>query len=135
MYDIGDCKLPVCLYNSRDHSGDKTILYNENRIMMKKTAPGLSMFFDRKMVEKMVGVLDNVGHDHDTYGWDYRAIAYLGLPWITPEVSFLEHYGGDGLHNIDYETDRAINPTQYLQERRHSILRYLTEDIKLEIEF
>jgi hypothetical protein len=135
LYEMGDGKLPVCIYNSSDHSGEKTIFYNKNGIMLKKTAPGFSMFFDRKMVEKIVSVLNNIGHEHDNYGADYRAIAYLGLPWITSETSYAEHYGAGGINNLDYETDRAINPTQYLQERRQAILRYLTQDIQLEIDF
>jgi hypothetical protein len=135
LYNIGDCKLPVCLYNSPYHSDDKTVLYNKRGIMIKKTAPGVSMFLDRKMVEKIVNALNKIGNDHDMYGWDYMVIAYLGLPWISPEISFLEHYGGGGLHNIDFEIDRAINPTQYLKDRRNDIIKYLTEDVNLQILF
>lgn len=135
LYEMGDRKLPVCIYNSKDHLGDKFILYNNNGIMLKKTAPGFSMFYDRKMVEKIVSVLNKVDNDHDNYGWDYRAIVYLGLPWITSETSYLEHYGFGGIHNADFETDRAINPTGYLQEKRESILAYLMRDTPLRTEF
>jgi hypothetical protein len=135
LYEIGDRKLPICIYNSSDHMGEKTVFYNKNGIMLKKTAPGFSMFFDRKMVEKIVSILDSIGHEHDNYGADYRAIAYLGVPWITSETSYAEHYGAGGINNLDYETDKAINPTPYLQERRQAILQYLTQDIQLEIDF
>jgi tetratricopeptide (TPR) repeat protein len=133
LYDIGNKKLPVCLYNSKDHSNENNILDYRNGIFLRKTAPGVSMFYDRKMVEKIVSVSDKVHNEHADYNWDYRAIAYLGLPWITPETSYLEHYGGGGIHSTDYETDRAINPTKYVQERREAILKYLIQDIEIEI--
>lgn len=135
LYEIGGKRLPVCIYNSSDHWSDKTVFYCNNGIILKKTAPGFSMFFDRSMVKKIVSVLNDIGHCHDNYGADYRAIAYLGLPWITSATSYAEHYGAGGINNLDYETDRAINPTRYLQERRQDILQYLTEDIQLNIDF
>ena len=110
-------------------------MYHGNGVFLKKTAPGDSLLFDRKMVEKIVSVLDKVGNAHDNFSWDYRAIAYLDLPCITSEKSYSEHYGGNGIHNDDYERDKALNPTQYLQDRRESILKYLTQDIDLEIDF
>ena len=135
LYEIGDRKLPICLYNSNEHAHETNIVYCKNGISLRKTAPGISLFFNRKMVEKIVSILDRVDDDHNRYNLDYRAIAYLGLPCITPEISFLEHYGGGGIHNSDYEKDRAITPTEYLQYRRKAILDYLTQDIELQINF
>ena len=135
LYEIGYRKFPVCLYNSKDHSHENNILDYRNGIFLRKTAPGVSMFYDKKMVEKIVTVIDKASNEHANYNWDYRAIAYLGLPWITPEKSYLEHYGGGGIHSTDYEKDRAINPTEYLQDRREAILKYLTQDNKIEITF
>jgi peptidylprolyl isomerase len=135
LYKMGDRKLPVCIYNTIFHMQEGNILYHGNGIFLRKTAPGVSMFYDRKMVEKIVSMLDKIGNSHDDFGWDYRAIAYLDLPWITSETSYLEHYGGNGSHNYDYERDRALNPTKYLKEKRESILKYLTQDIELKIPF
>ena len=134
LYEMGERLLPVCIYNTRFHMHPSCIVYHGNGIFLKKTAPGVSLLFDRKMVEKIVSILDNVGHFHDDFGWDYRAIAYLDLPCITSEKSYLEHYGGDGIHNNDFERDKALNPTQYLQNRREYILKYLTQDIELEVD-
>jgi tetratricopeptide (TPR) repeat protein len=122
LYEIGNRKLPVCLFNSAFHLDPRIILYRKDGILLKGTAPGISMFYDRKMVERIVSMLNR---HHDTSPWDCMSLKYLGLPWITPETSYLEHYGGGGIHNADYEKDRAINPTEYLQERRSPILRYL----------
>jgi Tfp pilus assembly protein PilF len=132
LYEMGERKLPVCLFNSAFHMEPRIILYRRNGVMLKGTAPGVSMFYDRAMVEKIVSMLDR---HHDTSIWDYTALKYLGLPWVTPETSYLEHYGGGGVHNADYERDRAINPTTYLQDRRDSILSYLIKDEELRINF
>jgi hypothetical protein len=93
------------------------------------------MFYDRKMVEKIVSMMDRVGDAHDAISWDLRAVSYLDLPWITPEVSYLEHYGANGVNNYDYERDRAMNPTEYLKERREPILKYLTVDADFTMNF
>jgi len=134
LYDIGSHALPVCLYNSVFHMQPETILYCRNGMMLKKTAPGVSMLFDRKMARKILSVKDAISKQHSV-SWDYGAAEYLGLPWITPETSFLEHFGADGIHNDDYNRDRAINPTKYLQERRASLLQYLQHDTELTIPF
>jgi peptidylprolyl isomerase len=135
LYEIGNCRLPVCLYNTQYHNQANNILYNNQGIMLKKTAPGVSMFFDRSMVDKIVSVMDKSGNAHDLISWDYRVIAYLDLPWITSETSYLEHFGADGIHNADFERDRAINPSQYLRERRESVIQYLTKNSNQEIDF
>ena len=135
LYEIGNKRLPVCLYNSQFHMDPNIILFYKSGLILKETAPGFSMFYDRKMVDKIVAKLDKVGIDNRHISWDYKASSYLCLPYITPERSFLEHYGAGGKSNIDYERDRAINPTKYLQERRESILKYLIENIDMQINF
>ena len=135
LYEIGNKRLPVCLYNSQFHMDPNIILFYKSGLILKETAPGFSMFYDRKMVDKIVAKIDKVGIDNRHISWDYKASSYLCLPYITPERSFLEHYGAGGKSNIDYERDRAINPTKYLQVRRESILKYLIENIDMQINF
>lgn len=135
LYEIGDRKLPVSIYNSKHLMGEKFVFYSKDGIMLKKAAPGFSMFFDRKMVQKIVSISNKVGSENDIYSADYLAIAYLGLPWITSETSYAEHYGAGGINNKDYESERALNPTEYLLKRRQAILEYLTQDIELQINF
>ncbi len=125
LYEIGNRKLPVCLFN-RVHIVPNNILLHKNGIILKKLASGASMFYDRRMVERIVSIADNADKDHEILAWDYRVMVYLNLPWITSETSYLEHFGSGGIHNYDYEMDRALNPTKYLQERWDPILKYLT---------
>jgi hypothetical protein len=135
LYRMGNGNLPVSLYNSIFTMQPRMILNRKNGIMLKTTAPGCSMFYDRNMVKKIVTMLDRGDKTFDYLPWDNKAVAYLGLPWITPETSYLEHYGAGGISNINYERDRAINPTLYLMERRESILNYLINDVEIGIAF
>ena len=93
------------------------------------------MLYDRRMVEHIVSKLDKAGKNPGEPDWDYVAGIYLGLPWITPETSFLEHFGAYGVHNADHDSDRAMNPTEYLRTRREFIVESLTHDTDLQIDF
>lgn len=135
LYETGNRKLPVCLFNSKVHMADKNILFRKNGIILKRFTSGASMLYDRTMVEKIVSMNDNATADHHMLAWDYRVMVYLGLPWLTSETSYAEHFGGGGIHHNDYETDRALNPTQYLHEKREAILKYLTQNGELQITF
>lgn len=133
LYDLGNGELPVCIYNSRFHMFSEILLFHQNGIFLKRTAPGVSMFFDKKMVERIVRMINKSRGFHKYLSWDYRIIAYLDKPFITSETSFLEHFGADGIHNTDFDRDCALNPTIYLKQRREPIIRYLTEDIPISI--
>ncbi len=133
LYEIGEKKLPVCIYNTIHHMQPNIILFQNNFVILKRTAPGVSMFFDKKMVEKIINILDNIGGYQDDLSWDYRVIAYLDRPVITSVTSYLEHFGVSGIHNIDFERDKALNPTKYLQDRREKIINYLTGKSQLDI--
>ncbi|MFZ5906225.1 MAG: tetratricopeptide repeat protein [Nitrospirota bacterium] len=129
LYRMGNARFPVCLFNSIFHMHPETVLCCSDEILMKKTASGISMLFDRNMVEKILSVSDTPGGGFEhIYPWDRRAMACLGLPWITPAMSYVEHYGASGVNNDNYEKDRAIFATPYLRERRDAVLRYLLND-------
>lgn len=135
LYEAGSGRLPVSLFNSIFTMQPKMILYLKNGMFLKTTAPGNSMFYDREMVKRIVAASDKADKTFDHIPWDNKAVEYLGLPWVTPELSYLEHFGANGINNDNYERDRAINPTGYLRERRESILKYLRHDIDLQINF
>jgi len=135
LYTKGKGMFPVSLFNNIFMLQPRLILSYEKGIFIKSSAPGASMFYDRKMVNKIVSTSDNIGNLLDYLPWDNKAIACLQLPWITPAISYLEHFGAGGLNNDNYERERAVNPTDYLRERRDPILRYLTRDIALDVIF
>lgn len=133
LYAKGNGRLPVSLFSNIFMLQPRLILLHENGVYLKTSAPGASMFFDRKMVETIVTVAGNIGSIIDYLAWDNKAVACLRLPWIAPEQSYLEHFGAGGLHSDNYERERAINLTEYLQERREPILQYLAEGDDLRI--
>jgi Tfp pilus assembly protein PilF len=132
LYEAGNRKLPVCLFNSEFHKF--ATLYSENGFLLRLTAPGVSMFYTREMVQKIIAPAESEEYTYLFDVWDFRAIAHLGLPWVVPATSFLEHYGAGGINNRDYDRDRALNPSQYLQEKRDSILKHLKEGAELDID-
>jgi tetratricopeptide (TPR) repeat protein len=128
LYKKGNKKLPVSLFNSVFTLQTNMILYYKQGFFLKTTAPGNSMFYDRSMVEKIVMESDREKSTFDHIPWDNKAVACLGLPWITPEISYLEHFGSGGMNNDSYERDRAVNPTDYLRQKRDLILKYLGDE-------
>lgn len=121
-------KMPVCLYNSFFHSKKQNIKFENNEISIRITAPGISMFFDKNMVEKIVEKLEENKKDPD-YAWDYKCQEWLNRHWVTSKTSYLEHFGAESnsLHTTkgDWEKDRAINPTKFLASQRKKIINYL----------
>jgi tetratricopeptide (TPR) repeat protein len=128
LYEKGKRKLPVSLFNSIFTFQPRMILYHKDGVLLKTTAPGTSMFYDRQMVEKILSASEQTGNIFDYLPWDNRAVAFLGLPWVTSELSYLEHFGAHGMHNDNFERDRAINPTEYLQKTREAVIDYLMQD-------
>jgi|GEM_PF-2996924 len=135
LYEKGGRRFPVSLFNNIFMLQPRLILYFRKGLFIKNSAPGASMFFDRSMVETILSVSDKIGGELDYLPWDNKAVACLRLPWITPEISYLEHFGAGGLNSDNYERERAVNPTDYLEQRRGSILRYLGQGICDEPEF
>jgi glycosyltransferase involved in cell wall biosynthesis len=125
-------KLPVCLYNTIHHSQPQNTKFQNDEVMLRITAPGISMLYSREMVEKIVESLEiykkQTGED-PIYAWDYRAQEWLRRPWITSKTSYIEHYGADenSMHTPKgmWDRDRAVNPTEYLQSNRNDLISYL----------
>jgi hypothetical protein len=128
MLDKTRQKIPICLYNSRFHCSPSNNMAGNTRLILRKSAPGISHFYTRDMVARIVCRLDALKSDPD-YGWDYIAPQLLGLPFLTTANSFVEHFGAvvGSMHTRagDWNRDRAINPTSYLAKLRGPIIAYL----------
>ena len=125
-------KLPVCLYNSVYHSQAQNNKFQNDEVMLRITAPGVSMYYSKEMVDAIVEELDKQTED-PIYAWDYRAQEWLKRPWITPKTSYVEHFGAspESMHTPEgmWNRDRAVNPTEYLQDIREDVISYLDGDI------
>lgn len=121
-------KFPICLYDTVWHSQKENLLKEGNDVWMRRTAPGISQFYSKSMVQKIVEQLDQQKNDPD-YAWDYRCLEYLKLPTITTKTSYVEHFGAtkDSIHanEGEWDRDKANNPTDYLKNIRRSVIDYL----------
>jgi hypothetical protein len=135
LYELGNKELPVCIYNSRFHAKPENVIFFKNGVSLRKTAPGVSMLYDKNMAERIIRYIDKIGSFLNDISWDYRIIAYLDKPFITTDISYLEHFGAEGIHNADFERDRAINPTFYLKSMRQNIINFLVNGEYLDIKF
>lgn len=104
------------LYNTKLHN--KFTLQEEGDIIYRRHCPGISFFFEQSKME--------IPEKLDT-NWDFvfgRAFKKAAIS----KVSFVEHFGADGIHNVDFERDRAENPTPWLQAERIRILNILSKN-------
>lgn len=113
----------ICLYNAQFHSpknGRKEASYIDDKTVLRGMNPGISMFFriqDFKDNPTKVQVPDGRGWD----GYYSQTISRRRV--ITSLVSFVEHIGFGGFHNISsWERDRALNPTNHLVEVRKNVI-------------
>jgi hypothetical protein len=120
--------MPICLYNSVFHDQPNNCVGGTDRLLLRKTAPGISHLYDRAMIARIVQGLATLAADPD-YGWDYIGPAFLGVPFVTTKTSYVEHFGAvpGSMHTTagDWDRDRALNPTPYLAARRQQVIDFL----------
>lgn len=118
--------LPACLYSTRWHSNNLEKRFGD--IEVRRHAPGISHLYSKEMVRRIVTVLDQQKNDPN-YSWDFYVSDYLGLPFLTSTVSYIEHFGAsrESMHSPEgaWDRDRATNPTPYLKDLRERVIAYL----------
>lgn len=126
---------PVGLFNSVFHQN--RLMGENEEFFLYETCPGISMCFTREMARVIVDHLDRDPLAESTYGWDMNWPKALKKPFLIPKNSYVEHFARDrfeaGMHSgnsgicpnalLDFERDRALNPTDYLIEIRPFILK------------
>lgn len=128
--------LPLSVYNCRNHSYIKNLIFETDMFLILKTMPGISQCYTRDMAEIIVQALNCSAELESTYGWDYIYPALLRRHCLISKVSMVEHFARDryeaGMHTtnsgsgpdalIDFERSRALNPTPYLFHIRDEII-------------
>lgn len=119
-------KHPVSIYNTNWHR-KHTIKYNKvDDFYWRKTMPGISQLYDRKMVEKIVAALKK--HGSPKSAWDYKVVEYLGMKCVTSKTSYVQHFGGKGsIHHQFLKSEVAVEPTEYLKEMWDPIVEKITQ--------
>jgi hypothetical protein len=139
--------MPVCLYRSAFHEQPDNVLWRGPQTSVRHTAPGVSQLYDREMAEVIVRGLAADPRYETLYGYDYYLPAMLVRPFVQSETSYLEHFARDtfegGLHTknsgtgtdalADFERDRALNPTPYLQKLRPLVIDYILQRAQIDV--
>lgn len=126
---------PVGLFNSVFHQS--RLMAENEKFFLYETCPGISMCFTRDMVKLIVDYLDREPSAESTYGWDMTWPKALKRPFLVPKNSYVEHFARDrfeaGMHSnnsgispdalLDFERDRALNPTEYLIKARPFVIK------------
>lgn len=141
-YAPNGVRLPVCLYNSSFHNQPENILSRNAEVSFRRTAPGISHMYDQEMVQLIVDGLSMNPELETMYDYDFNLPRFLRRPFIQSEVSLVEHFARDryegGMHSensgveketvaADFERDRALNPSHYLELIRPVVIDYILE--------
>lgn len=132
-----ESRFPICLFNSVFHSHHENLISDKGQLLFRRTAPGVSQAYCRFSAQKIVEHLDHHPEMETIYGWDYHWPSILQVPFLQTKASYLEHFARDrfesGMHSSnsglmtasasqDFERDRALNPTPFLQSIRQDII-------------
>jgi len=94
---------------------------------VNRMCQGVSFFYDFGSLE---GIKYNKKVDPRTSpGWDNMTSRVLKR-FIVSGVSYLEHFGANGLTTREYSDNRAYNPTMWLQNMRDSVIESLHDQGK-----
>jgi len=135
MAEMG-VSFPVSLYNTIHHNKPGNVLAENDAFYFTRDIPGVSHCYNREIAAVIVDQLNRSANLEFAYGWDFSFIRALNRPCLLSKTSYLEHFARDknegGMHNPwsgtgpagydDFEKDRAVNPTRYLQELRSIII-------------
>lgn len=128
---------PLSLYNTHWHRNN--LVDEDDRYYYSKRIPGISHCYTREIAKEIVDKFyENPDLTH-SYGWDDNFISAIGRTCRFTKISYVEHFARDryegGMHarvtgtgiesRIDFERDRASNPTPYLQLIRQQVIDYI----------
>ena len=125
MYE--NTKLPCSIFNSK-YVPQAYGYIQQLDILVKPGFTGISEFFHRTHVEKIVQFMDQHGDFKDT--WDCVVWSILGNKFSVSATSYTEHFGVAGMHHKTWDSERALNPTVYLQEKWNEYVPKLDEIYK-----
>jgi hypothetical protein len=104
----------IGLYNTNLHYHNN--ISQTDSLIMRKACPGISFFYE---ISKLKECPDKIYNS-----WDYVFGDKLA-PAAISKVSYVEHFGAGGIHNKDFDRDRAANPTPWLMEQRSRLIPLL----------
>jgi hypothetical protein len=119
--------LPCSIFHSK--YVPQSIAYAKDAdILIKPGFTGISEFFHRTHVEKIVNYLNIHGDFQDM--WDCVIWGILGHRFAVSGTSYTEHLGVDGMHHKTWDSEKSLNPTLYLKEKWDEIVPQLDAILK-----
>jgi len=118
---------PICLYNTVFHIRNTISVGEALAIATRKFCPGISFFYPQAMLEPKADQIKQLLEAPLRTNWDFYFGHFLNSPTVTSLMSYVEHFGAGGIHNNDYDRDRAYSPTPYLFLQRQKIIDYLVK--------
>jgi hypothetical protein len=109
---------PITLYRENNKCGLGSRHQFRDGVTFTSKPPGKSVFMTKLMVQ---AIFDKPLGRH----WEHSVRNTIDS-FCTPEVSLIEHYGAGGLHNSNYESDRAVNPSNFLKALRQDHVGFLS---------
>jgi hypothetical protein len=117
---------PICLYNTIFHLKNTVKVIEAMAIAARKFCPGISFFYDQEKLRPSKHlILELLNTTKLKTNWDFYFSHLLGQLTVTSLMSYVEHFGAGGLHNTDFDRDRAFSPTPYLVGVRPEIIKFL----------
>ncbi|HEX2549933.1 MAG TPA: glycosyltransferase [Gammaproteobacteria bacterium] len=113
------------MFNNYDYYRNHINSLTESK-KIRSTGGGISILLDKSQVQYIVGRMGHVNMDDM---WDCVTWGYLNNEYAIPVKSYLEHFGKGGLHHQSWDNERAIKPTEYLQNIRPIIIDYLENKV------
>ena len=113
----------LSVYNTQQHNQYQLVKHENLNFVTKAAAPGISFFYPQnRLVTCREWLLYCLQQRRRS--WDFEIGDMLGTAAVS-SVSYVEHFGVGGIHNSDFERDRASNPTPWLQANRASTIEVL----------
>lgn len=117
---------PICLFNSKFHVTPSEQYLDALDVSVRRFCPGISFFLKQEWLRPQTKWLQILSlTPYPNRPWDFVFGDLLGKPTLTSKTSYVEHFGGGGIHNKDHETDRALHPTDYLRDMRDKIINII----------
>ena len=123
---------PICGYNTDAHvrlAGNTEEDDPREEVIVRRVAPGISYLLTVEHVKKVIRALPMLP---EHWNWDWTVPAILGNRMLITRKSVVDHIGLGGYHHPANEGldggDRALNPTEWLVNKRKKVVAVLSHD-------
>lgn len=118
------------MYNNYDYYKNQLRTHTTSKVI-RSTGGGISVLLSKDQVFK---IYDKMGHNDIHDMWDCITWGWLNNTYAITDRSYLDHFGKGGLHHQSWDIERAIRPTEYLENIREIVINYLENKIdKVEV--